>query len=215
MLSSAGLVAMNGINSESIGVTVNTLMSLNASSEGLPVACVIRGILLKTDKKSALEFLQKVNHASGQNYIIGSVDSVYDYEASASKVVRFIPVANNPSLVYHTNHPISNDDVKPWYQDQLRKVLSGETVSNSSTRFTAIKNRLDIGSPNFSENTIKETLRSKDSEKYPVCITYQSDKDGFTFSSIIFTLGKHPTVQLTNGSPDQSEYRLHKFALGK
>ena len=190
-------------------------MQLSASTEGLPVACVVRGILLKKDKKSALDFLQTVKHASGQNYIIGTVDSVYDFEASANKVVRFIPVANNPSLVYHTNHPISNDDIKPWHGENVRKALSGESVGNSVTRFIALKNRLDINSPNFSDNTIKETLRSKDSEKYPVCLAYQSDEGDFTFSSVIYTLGKNPTVQITNGSPDQSEYVLHKFTSDK
>jgi predicted choloylglycine hydrolase len=191
-------------------------MELNASTDGLPVACVVRGILLKKDKKSAIDFLQKVKHASGQNYIIGAVDSVYDFEASANKVVRFIPLANNPSVVYHTNHTMSNDDIKPWYKEFNRKILSGETDGYGSvTRFTAIKNRLDISNTDFSDNTIKETLSSKDSEKYPVCIAYQSDKGLFTFSSVIYTLGKNPTVQLTNGSPDQSAYVLHKFTSNK
>lgn len=216
LLSSAGLIAMNGINSKGIGVTVNTLMALSASSDGLPVACVVRGILLKKDKKSALDFLQNIKHASGQNYILGTVDSIYDFEASANKVVRFIPVVNNPSIVYHTNHPISNDDLKPWHKERIEKLLTGETVNSSTTRFIALKNRLDINNPNFSDNTIKETLRSKDSEKYPVCIAYKNDNGGaFTFSSIIYTFGKNPTVQITNGSPDQSEYVLHKFTSDK
>jgi predicted choloylglycine hydrolase len=216
VLSSAGLVGMNGINANGIGVTVNTLMDLNASTDGLPVACVVRGILLKKDKKSAIDFLQKVKHASGQNYIIGVGDNVYDFEASANKVVRYIPVANNPSVVYHTNHPMSNDDIKPWYKELTRKILSGESDGYGSvTRFTAIKNRLAISNTDFSVNTIKETLSSKDSEKYPVCVTYQSDKGLFTFSSVIYTLGKNPTVQLTNGSPDQSAYVLHKFTSNK
>jgi hypothetical protein len=190
-------------------------MQLSASTDGLPVACVIRGILLKKDQKSALDFLQTVKHASGQNYIIGSIDSVYDFEASANKVVRYIPVANNPSLVYHTNHPISNDDIKPWHKEKLAKVLSGEMVASTSTRFAALKNRLDPSKPDFSDRTIKETLRSKDSEKFPVCIAYQSDKNGFTISSVIYTLGKKSTVQITNGSPDLSEYVLHKFTSDK
>jgi predicted choloylglycine hydrolase len=216
VLSSAGLVGMNGINANGIGVTVNTLMDLNASTDGLPVACVVRGILLKKDKKSAIDFLQKVKHASGQNYIIGVGDSVYDFEASANKVVRYIPVANNPSVVYHTNHPMSNDDIKPWYKELTRKIVSGESDGYGSvTRFTAIKNRLAISNTDFSVNTIKETLSSKDSEKYPVCVTYQSDKGLFTFSSVIYTLGKNPTVQLTNGSPDQSAYVLHEFTSNK
>lgn len=212
LLSSAGLIGLNGINSKGIGVTVNTLMALNASSDGLPVAFIIRGILIKNDKKKALEFLQTVKHASGQNYIIGSVDSVYDFEASANNVVRFMPIVNNPSIVYHTNHPISNDDVKPWYKEIVRKILSGESDHNSVTRFKALKNRLEIGITDFPDKTIKETLRSKDSEKYPVCVSYENGKgDIFTFSSVIFTFGKKPTIQLTNGSPDKSDYVLHKF----
>jgi predicted choloylglycine hydrolase len=216
VLSSAGLVGMNGLNSKGIGVTVNTLMELSASVDGLPVACVVRGMLLKKDKKSALDFLQTVKHASGQNYIIGTVDSVYDFEASANKVVRFIPDANHPSLVYHTNHAVSNDDIKPWHAALNRKILSGESDGYGSvTRFTALKNRLDSSKTDFSDQTIKETLRSKDSDKYPVCLTYQKDKDLFTFSSVIFTLGIHPTVQITNGSPDQAAYVLHQFTSNK
>ena len=111
---------------------------------------------------------------------------------------------------------MSNDDIKPWYKEFNRKILSGETDGYGSvTRFTAIKNRLDISNTDFSDNTIKETLSSKDSEKYPVCIAYQSDKGLFTFCSIIYTSGKNPTVQLTNGSPDQSAYVLHKFTSNK
>ena len=116
----------------------------------------------------------------------------------------------------HTNHAMSNDDIKPWYKELNRKISSGESDGYGSvTRFTAIKNRLDISKTDFSDHTIKETLRSKDNEKYPVCIAYQSNKYLFTFSSVIYTLGKNPTVQLTNGSPDQSAYVLHKFTSNK
>ena len=126
LLSCAGLIALNGINSNGIGVCVNTLMQLEASSDGLPVACVIRGILSKQDGASALKFIKTIKHASGQNYIIGTVDSVYDFEASANKVVRFLPDTNNTLLVYHTNHPLINDDIKPWYVESLKKILSGK-----------------------------------------------------------------------------------------
>lgn len=207
LLSGVGLVGMNGVNSEGIGVTVNTLIDLNASIDGLPVACVVRGILLKKDKESALKFLQTIKHASGQNYILGAVDSVFDFEASANKVERFIPNTKNPTLVYHTNHAVSNNDIKPWYK--------GKVFNNSITRFASLKERLDIKDIKFLDGNIREALRSKDNEKYPVCITYKSDEEGSTFSSIIFTLGKNPTIQITNGSPDQSEYILHKFTKAR
>ena len=212
ILSCAGLIALNGINSNGIGVCVNTLMQLKASSDGLPVACVIRGILSKQDGASALKFLKTIKHASGQNYIIGTVDSVYDFEASANKVVRFFPDAKNPSLVYHTNHPLTNDDLKPWYIESQKKILSGEAKDNNSfIRFTSLKNRLKLSDSNFSINLLKETLRSKDNLLNPICRVYKKGEAVFTFSSVILTLSKSPSIQLTRASPDQSEYVLHSF----
>lgn len=212
ILSCAGLVALNGVNSHGIAMAVNSLMQLNASDDGLPVAYIVRGVLAQRNEKQALKFLQNVKHASGQNYILGAGDNVYDFEASAAKVVRFTPISDNSSIVYHTNHPIVNDDVKPWHKKRLEKVLSGNTMKdNSLDRYQALKNRIDVASISLSENTIKETLRSKDSETNPVCVRYNKERNVFTFSSVIFTLGKKPTIQITNGSPDQAEYSLHTF----
>ena len=212
ILSCAGLVALNGLNSKSIGVCVNTLMELKASSDGLPVACVIRGILSKQNGESALKFVQTIKHASGQNYIIGTGDSVYDFEASADKVVRFLPNTDNYSLVYHTNHAIANDNIKPWYEESHKQILSGESKNdNSVIRFTSLKHRLNLSASNISDNVIKETLRSKDDLLHPICRAYKNGDPVFTFSSVVLTLGKSPSIQLTNASPDQSEYILHTF----
>jgi len=211
VLTCAGLVGMNGINSKSIGVCVNTLMDLQASTDGLPVAFVVRGILSKQNGKDALTFIKTVKQASGQNYIIGVVDSVHDFEASAGKVVRFLPDAANPSLVYHTNHAIANDDIKHWYAEAYKKILAGNGANyNSVIRYTSLKNRL-TGNNDFSYTLIKQTLRSKDDPKNPVCNTFDSKRGGFTFTSDIFTLGKNPSIQLTYASPDQSAYVTHTF----
>ena len=40
---------------------------------------------------------------------------------------------------------------------------------------------------------------------------YKNGEAVFTFSSVILTLGKSPSIQLTRASPDQSEYVLHSF----
>jgi predicted choloylglycine hydrolase len=212
ILSCAGLIALNGLNSKSIGVCVNTLMELKASSDGLPVACVIRGILSMQDRESALKFVQTIKHASGQNYIIGTIDSVYDFEASAGKITRFAPDPENYSLVYHTNHAIANDDVKPWYRDYHKKMSAGEAQSdNSFIRFTSLQKWLNTSESNISDDIIKRTLRSKDDLLNPICRTYKNGNRSFTFSSVVLTLGKSPSIQLTNASPDQSEYILHTF----
>jgi isopenicillin-N N-acyltransferase-like protein len=221
LLSCAGLIVLNGVNKNGVAVCVNTLMDLKASTDGLPVACVIRGILARSGREDILAFVRQIRHASGQNYIIGIGDSVYDFEASATQVTRFIPNPGNYSLVYHTNHAIANTDIKPWYMENHKMVLAGQSKTNNSfVRFTSLKTRLGAGEPNVSNasntsnistDVIKQTLRSKDDAQNPICRAYAPNHGGFTFSSVIFTLGSSPSVQITNGSPDQSEYVEHRF----
>ena len=216
VLSCAGLVALNGVNSKGIGLCMNTLMELTASTDGLPIACIVRGVLAQKDGVSALKFLKTVPHASGQNYVFGAFDKVYDFEASANKVVRYLPDPKNEALVYHTNHAVANDDVKPWHQSFQKKVLAGDANDdNSVIRFASLKKRLNIPDLEINDNVLKQAYRSKDDPQNPVCSTFEDGKGGFTFSSVILTLGKTPSIQLTNGSPDQSEYVLHKFNSDK
>jgi len=67
ILTHPGLIALNGLNEEGVGVCVNTIMQLKASSNGLPVAFIIRRIINSTHKEDLLSFVKTVNHASGQN----------------------------------------------------------------------------------------------------------------------------------------------------
>ncbi len=216
ILTCAGLVALNGMNSSGIGMCMNTIMELKGSVDGLPVAFIIRGVLNQQKGKDAVEFLQKVKHASGQNYILGIADSVYDFEASATKVVRFIPTGGNGSLVYHTNHALANDDVKPWYKKLFERNIAGlNSNDNSVIRMASLQERLAREADVISPDLIKTVLRSKDDQYNPVCRVYRERGFGFTFSSILFTLTGKRSVQLTYGSPDQSEYEEFFFTTGK
>jgi isopenicillin-N N-acyltransferase like protein len=208
ILSCAGLIALNGMNENGIGVCENTLMQLQASTDGLPVAFVIRGILEKK-KNEVLPFIQTTKHASGQNYTIGIVDSVYDFEASANKVVRLFPDASG--IVYHTNHPVVNNDVKQWYIDYYKQYLVGSTQKmNSEIRFATLKRRADE-TANKDVIFIKTTLRSKDDNNNPVCRAHLPGKHGFTFGSVILTLSDKRFMQVTAGPPDESEYQTFYF----
>ncbi len=212
ILTHPGLIALNGLNEQGIGVCVNTLMQLKASSSGLPVAFIIRHIINSTDKEEVLNFIKTVNHASGQNYIIGIKGEVYDFEASANKVVRYNP-NNENGTVYHTNHPVSNDDLKPWfakYDPNLKDELK-PTSSNSYLRFKAVENRMTANSE-ISDVLIKEALRSKDNKNNPVCRTNNEDGKGFTFASVIMTFTKKPNIQILAGPPDESDYKIFKFS---
>lgn len=212
ILTHPGLIALNGLNEEGIGVCLNTLMQLKASSNGLPVAFAVRRIINSTDKEELLSFIQTVDHASGQNYMIGIRGEVYDFEASANKVVRFDPMNPN-GTVYHTNHPIVNDDVKPWFfnysphAEEELKPLS----SNSHLRLNAVEKRMVSGEA-VDEGLIKEALRSKDDEDNPVCRANLENGSGFTFASVIMTLNEIPNLQVLAGPPDESEYTRFDFS---
>ncbi len=215
ILTHPGLIVLNGLNEEGIGVCVNTLMQLKASSNGLPVAFVIRKIINSTSKEGVLSFIQHVNHASGQNYIIGIKGEVYDFEASANKVVRYDP-NNNNGTVYHTNHPVVNDDIKPWFKkyNPNLKEKSRPTRSNSYLRFKAVESRMKSHSE-VSDVLIKEALRSRDNEKNPVCRTNTENGYGFTFASIVMTHSGTPFIQILAGPPDESDYQRVDFSSNK
>ena len=214
ILTHPGLIALNGLNADGVGVCVNTLMELKASSSGLPVAFVIRGLIQKNDREEIMDFIQRVEHASGQNYIIGIRNEVYDFEASANKVVRFDPENSNRS-VYHTNHPLANDDVKPWYAEYepTLPVKRRAEPGNSHYRFEAAERRMSTAAA-IDDSTIAGTLRSKDHDQHPVCRTNQEGSSGFTFASVIMTLSDPPELQVVAGPPDEGEYSTHTFNGG-
>jgi isopenicillin-N N-acyltransferase like protein len=215
IISCAGLVALGGMNASGTALCLNSLMELKASENGLPVAFIIRKMLSFRGGNEALNFVKTVKHASGQNYIVGVTDSVYDFEASSNEVVRYLPKPGRRSIIYHTNHALVNHNVKEWYRDYHQQVLAGETQrSNSETRFASLEQRLTKGPVEVSTDLIKATLRSKDDATHPICRVYREGGGGFTFSSVVFTLGGKRSVQLSYGSPDQSEYVEYYFGLG-
>lgn len=203
ILTYPGLIATNGLNEAGIGACMNTLMQLKASPTGLPVAFIVRRILSSTDKDEVLRFIQTVPHASGQNYIIGIREEVYDFEASANKVVRFDP-QNANGTVYHTNHPVANDDLKGWYKEPAK--------GNSAIRFASVQGRM-AGLPSIKDADIKAALRAKDDPGNPVCRTF--NRRGGTFGSVVMTLTGNPKLQITAGPPDESEYKEVQFSTGK
>jgi len=214
ILTHPGLIALNGLNDGGVGVCVNTLMQLKASSKGLPVAFVIRAVTRQTDREEILDFIQRVDHASGQNYIIGIRDEVFDFEASANRVVRFNPGNANGS-VYHTNHPLVNDDVKPWYakDDPTLPREQRSEPGNSEFRFEAAEHRMSTATA-VEDATIADTLRSRDHQQHPVCRTNQGRGAGFTFASVIMTLSDPANLQIVAGPPDEGDYSSYSFTGG-
>ncbi len=212
ILTTTGMIALTGMNEFGIGLNANTLMASQASDRGLPVAFFIRGVLSKRNSEEVLSFVKSAEHASGQNYIIGIQDSVYDFEASSNRVVRFYPDQTKSGLVFHTNHPLLNPDIKPWYQESQKEIFEGKAKNvNSVERYKALKSRLNKPIVDITEDIIKSALRSRDDKENPVCRAYNESAWAFTYSSVVYTLTGKRSVQVTYGPPDKSEYKVHFF----
>lgn len=209
ILTHPGLIGLNGLNASGVGLVMNTIMQLQSAPDGLPVAFFVRKILDNTEESEALKFVQEVPHASGQNYILGIRGKVYNFEASANRVVRYDP-QNANGTVYHTNHPIVNTDLKPWHAvyNPAQKPEDLPVGSNSYLRFAAVEKRI-AANADISDETLMEALRSKDDPDNPVC--RNPVNGGFTFASVIMTLSTPPILQITAGPPDHSEYAAYSF----
>ena len=196
----AGFISTNGLNNKAVGVCVNALEDLNHSNKGLPVAFIVRGILEQKNQEDAIKFLHEIDHASGQNYIIGGPEKIDDFECSPNKIIPFTPYESS-EVVYHTNHPLINDDI-------LRKTDYPSTYA----RLKSLENRLSSIPDADRLDFIKSILSSHDSEKYPICRPFKDNLTAFTFGSTIMDLSKKPVFHVAPGPPDVTPYNVYKFS---
>jgi hypothetical protein len=199
-----GYIGANGLN-QNIGVSVNSLMDLESSLDGLPVCCVVRGVLCKQNFIEAEQFLRKIKHASGQNYIIGSREDISSFECSASKVSTFWPDSTH-LYTFHANNTLSNDSYNPFYLSYLTDSLNTthKEFIKESPRLEAIENRI-LGNNSIDLKTIKEALASKDDSVEFVCNQYT------WVSTIMEFHDDYNLLLISPGKPDSSDYQEFKI----
>lgn len=205
----AGSIAANGMNNHAVGICCNTLMQLDQCTDGLPVAFIVRKVLEQTTRQGAVRFIHEAKHASGQNYTIGGPDRVEAYECSANKIVRFVPYEDG-SRVYHTNHPIVNDD-QSIYTRLIQKCARKSGVDylpNTVSRCKAMEIRLDDSSKVFSVAEMKEALSSHDDPENPVC---RHGDSGYTAASMVYELSGSPVLHISPGPPCKTKYEVFRF----
>ena len=189
ILTSPGLIALNGLNSKGIGVTANALPGFNRDLTGLPVAFVIRTLLEKTSFQDAVSFLESVNHAKAQNYLLGGPGETVSLECSGREIHAFVS-EENPKITYHTNHFLVHPQMmNEPYCSRL------ETMKEALAKY-----RYQIGF-----NEIRTILRStKWNAGRPI-------SHPFCYASTIMTLGPNPVLYLAPGQPDKYEYERFDF----
>ena len=205
VLSIPGHLGITGMNNKQVSINCNTLMQLDYGTSGLPVTFIVRGVLAKGTQKEALDFLQSIPHASGQNYMIGGPDKVYSMECSAKKVVEFRPFEKAP-FTYHTNHPMANDDYNVNYLGQLEVAQkTPEEGLRQCQRISSFEKRFTENTNDISISDIKEILSSRDHDGKDVV------SNDWTYASVIYELSNKPVLYIAPGKPHETEYQLHYF----
>lgn len=200
VLTIPGHLGITGMNNKSVSINCNTLMQLDYGKTGLPVTFVVRGVLDKNTQEAALNFVNEVSHASGQNYIIGGPEKVYSLECSANKVVEFRPFENS-TFTYHTNHPMSNMDYSDKYLMQLESI--GKTVEEGlyeCQRIKSFQQRFTESTANIEIEEIKNVLRSRDNDGRDVV------SNSSTYASVIYELSEIPKFIIAPGKPHETSY---------
>jgi len=220
----AGLIAAFGVNNKGVGVCLNSLPILNHGREGLPVAYVIRGILDSSTRDDAVHFIETVKHASPQNYVIGDPEQVVDLECSAGEVAVF---SNDGSegVIFHTNHPLENDDYSPNYltllMDRERGLKTDEDYhdavefleGNSGTRFSTLKKELgSLSAEAVTVDLIKSILASHHSPEHPICMDLGDEKKLASIVSTVMELSGDPQFHVAFGPPDVTPYKTYTFS---
>lgn len=200
VLTIPGHIGITGMNNRQVSINCNTLMQLDYGTIGLPVSFVVRGVLAKNTHEEALSFINKVDHASGQNYIIGGSEKVYSLECSANKVVEFRPFENS-IFTYHTNHPMSNTDYSNKYLTQLK--TNNKTLDEGlyeCQRIKSFQQRFTENTSNIEIEEIKTVLRSRDNEGTDVV------SNNSTYASVIYELSEKPKFIIAAGKPHEVDY---------
>ena len=214
-----GVIGIWGVNNHGIGVCMNAMgMQMKKSRQGLGTIFVAQGILSQTSFSDADDFIREVKHASGENYIIGAPGMAADYECSANLVIRYIPF-EGAGVVYHTNHPLINDDLDltPEKIGQLPQELQtwvARAVVNTETRCNSLEARLKDRTEPLSVAEIKKVLSTHDTLDDPVCRHKRDDQNGMTNFSFIMELEQEPCLHIASGPPCMTEFRTFNFKDG-
>jgi isopenicillin-N N-acyltransferase like protein len=199
-----GLVASDGLNSRSVGVCVNAVTQLAYSPKGLPVAFVIRGILRQGSYEKAVKFLEEVQPAAPQNYVIGGPAEAASFERSAGKMSRFVPFAG-AEFTYHTNHPLINDDFNPRFPEGLKRDgINLEIYRTLCPRFNFLGRVLKDNSAVIDLAALKALFRDRAS----------GINNAGTYGCVIMVLGESPELHVSPGRPDEEPFQVFSFSPG-
>ena len=208
VFSFAGSIGLNGLNAGGLGITCNTLPQLNYSIHGLPVLFIVRSILQCQNIENAEQFLRSIQHASGQNFILSSLDDMQCFECCGTSIARYAPKELN-GRVMHSNHPLTNND-----KSDLSELTRGRR-ENSEARLASIYERLGNMSRSMTLDDIKAALAAHDDPDNPVSRRINpanvGNSIGYTAGSSIYEFSDVPRLHLAAGPPCETAFDVFEF----
>lgn len=186
VFTAAGMLALNGANRAGVAVVVNNLAELPSSAHGLPVICMVRGILEHDSASSAAAWVESTPHAIGQHYLIGDPREVIGLEGAANAVYR----TEMTGRYVHANHPITAHATS-----DARGLAE---LANTHERHAQAEELVrGAGDQRDLERILEDT-------ETPIS---REPRDGFmTFGGTSIGLTAPPTVHVTAGPPHQTEW---------
>ncbi len=205
MLTIPGHIGITGMSAAPVSVNCNILMQLDYARKGLPVSFIVRGVLRQNSYEEARDFLHRIPHASGQNYLIGGEEQVGSFECSATAIAEYRPFAEAP-FTYHTNHPLTNESFSARYFEILEEYgVSLEEAMTFCQRLPSFRQRFDSTTADFGIGEIVEVLSSRDHEGVDVL------SNSLTYASVVYALSANPVFHIAPGKPHETEYLELRF----
>lgn len=212
-----GMIVLNGINRKGLGVVDNALPQLAFVSTGLPAFAIYWLILNLETCGQAEKLLQDIPRAAGMNWVIGDSNRVGMWECSGEQISQYLSF-NGRGRLFHTNHPLANDDVIAYFDQQVAAMFMGSKPfpMNSFLRWTSLYLRLANKRSPIDYAAVRAALSARDYPDHPVSREAQPNDEqewvGCTLFSVIFEFGKDmPVGHFCAGPPHLSSYERLSF----
>lgn len=192
-----GFIGLCGL-SKNVAVACNGISMLNHRRDGLPVAFVLRSLLVQNNENEAFDFVQNIPHATPQCYTIGGTTAAKCFECSANSKVAFYPFENN-TVTLHTNFANVNRDFNQKYIHLLAEY--GKTIDDPyfcPRYFLAFDKIKETGFYLNWEN-IREILSLTEPEIHPI----SNDE---TYGCLIMEMKENPVLHFAPGKPNETEF---------
>ena len=204
MPSIAGFIGLHGMNDRGVSNCVNTLAQLSCNTTGPLSTFVIRAMLNCHTFDAAVALVKSAGHTVGLNYIIADANQLIDLETSANQVAEYRP---HLERVYHTNHPLVNDDFADVPDSATDEGNPQLDEFNTNERMSVLQRELDNGAP-VDVAKAKLILSCPDGH---VCRAQENPIPAFTFTSAIMELGSAPVIHVSAGPPNRVAYETFCF----